>query len=96
MRKYETMYVLKADLEEEARNKIIEDIHNILVTNGALNLAPSEWGKRQLAYPINFEKYGYYVVTNFELEEGSVALKEFTRLLNINPNVLRHIVVNKN
>ena len=60
---------------------------------GANVLDTAKWGKKELAYEIKKERYGYYVVTTFETDNAN-AINEFNRLVLINPLVLRHIVVN--
>ena len=93
MNKYETMFVLNANLDEETLNSTIESINGILTSNGANVLDTAKWGKKELAYEIKGERYGYYVVTTFEANDAT-AINEFNRLVLINPVVLRHIVVN--
>ena len=93
MNKYETMFVLNANLDEETLTSTIESINGILTSNGANVLDTAKWGKKELAYEIKKERYGYYVVTTFETEDAK-AINEFNRLVLINPAVLRHIVVN--
>ena len=93
MNKYETMFVLNANLDEETLSSTIESINGILTSNGANVLDTAKWGKKELAYEIKKERYGYYVVTTFEAEDAK-AINEFNRLVLINPVVLRHIVVN--
>lgn len=92
MRNYEIMYILKADLDEAARKEVMDNIHGILLNNGAkINNVDEKLGLRELAYPINDLTKGYYVVLKVTAEE--VALREFARLTKINANVLRHLVV---
>ena len=92
MRNYEIMYILKADLDEAARNEAIEKLNGILESNGAkVNKVDQSMGLRDLAYPINKEVKGFYVVLKVSADEE--ALKEFNRLVLINPVVLRHLVV---
>jgi small subunit ribosomal protein S6 len=92
MRKYEIMYILKADLDETARKEVQENIHGILTSNGAtITNVDEKLGLRDLAYPINDEVKGFYVVIKVTSDE--TALKEFARLVRINANVLRHLVV---
>ena len=93
MNKYETMFVLNANLDEETTLATIESINGILTSNGANVLDTAKWGKKELAYEIKGERYGYYVVTTFEANDAK-AINEFNRLVLINPVVLRHIVVN--
>ena len=89
MKKYELMYIVKADLDEEARKAEIEKLHGILTSNGAKLGEVKEWGLRNFAYPINKDIKGYYVVVKLTAEDA--ALNEFSRLAKINPNVVRHL-----
>ncbi len=92
MRNYEIMYILKADLTADARNELIERLNGILTSNGAtVNKVDESMGLRDLAYEIKKEKQGYYVVLNVTADEK--ATSEFSRLVKINPNVLRHLIL---
>jgi len=92
MKKYEIMYILAADLDEASRNAEIESLKNVLVSNGANVLEVNEWGVRELAYEIKFQKKGYYVVVTLEAEDDK-ATKEFDRVSKINTKVIRHLIV---
>ena len=82
----------QADLDEAGRKEVMDSIHGILTSKGAtINDVDEKFGLRELAYPINDEVKGYYVVIKVTTDEA--ALKEFARLVKINPNVLRHLVV---
>ena len=89
MKKYEIMYIVKDGLEEGARKAEIEKLHAILTGRGAKITDVKEWGLRNFAYPINKMVKGYYVVIKVTTDEE--ALKEFSRLAKINPNVVRHL-----
>ncbi len=92
MRKYEIMYILRADLDEEARKAEMAKLAKILTDKGAtVNKVDESLGLRDLAYPIKDETKGYYVVLRVEM--GNEAINEFNRLVRINPNVLRHLIV---
>ena len=92
MRNYEIMYILKADLDEAGRNDAIEKLNAILEGKGAkVNKVDLSMGLRDLAYEINDETKGFYVVLKVSADEE--ALREFNRLVKINPVVLRHLVV---
>ena len=91
MRKYEIMYILKADLDEAAREAAMQDLQKLLEDNGAkVNNVDTKLGLRELAYPINDETKGFYVVLKVEADEA--ALYQFNRKVKINPAVLRHLV----
>ena len=91
MRKYEIMYILKADLDEAAREAAMQDLQKLLEDNGAkVNNVDTKLGLRELAYPINDETKGFYVVLKVEADEA--ALYQFNRKVKINSAVLRHLV----
>lgn len=94
MRKHEIMYILNSSLDEELRKETILNLHKILIDNGATVLEVNEWGNRELAYEIEKQKRGYYVVVTLE-SDYSNAINEFNRLAKINKNVLRLMIVNK-
>ena len=92
MRKYEIMYILRADLDEAGRKETIEKLNGILEGKGAkVEKVDESMGLRDLAYEINKQNKGYYVVLKVTADEA--ALREFARLVSINPVVLRHLVV---
>ena len=92
MKKYETMFILNINLDEEARKATLESLLNTLKENGANITDVNEWGVRDFAYEINKQTKGYYVVVNFETENSKLNA-EFTRICNINENVVRNIVI---
>ena len=92
MKKYEVMYILKADLDEATRNETIEKVNGILTKNGAtIETVDHSLGLRELAYPINDEVKGYYVILKITADTN--ATSEFNRLVKINPSVLRHLIL---
>ena len=92
MRKYEIMYILKADLDEAARKAEMDKLAGLLAKNGAtVDKVDESFGLRELAYPINDELKGYYVILKVSAEQA--ALSEFNRKVRHNANVLRHLVV---
>ena len=88
MKKYEIMYVLKANLEDEKRNVLIGKLHEYLSIDGTIE-SIDEWGVRDLAYEIQDEKKGYYVVVTISASSAN-GINEFDRVVKINNNVLRH------
>ena len=92
MRKYEVMYILKADLDEASRKEVMDKLAGIITGNGGkVENTDESMGLRDLAYPIKDQNKGYYVVLKVEMD--NVAINEFNRLVRINPNVLRHLIV---
>ena len=70
--------------------EVIAQFGELMTNNGATVEKVDEWGKRRLAYPINFKNEGYYVLVNF------TAAPEFPRELErnfeINENIMRYLV----
>ena len=64
MNKYEIMFIVKPDVEDDARNALIESFKGILTANGGTVDNVDEWGLRDLAYEIKDYKKGYYVVVD--------------------------------
>lgn len=93
MNKYEIMFIVKPDVEEEARNAIIETFKGILSADGGVVDNINEWGTRELAYEIKDFTKGYYVVVDTTTSPANV--NEFDRIAKINSNTLRHLVLRK-
>lgn len=91
MRKYEIMYIIRPDIEEEAQTALIERFNTILTDNGAEIDKVDEKGKRRLAYEINDYRDGYYVIINFR--SGEEAINEFDRLAKFNEDIIRHMAI---
>ena len=94
MKKYEIMYILKANLDDASRNELIGKLNDYLTVDGGTIDNVNEWGLRDLAYEINKEKKGYYVVIEASVSSSSV-VDEFSRRAKLNANVLRHLVIAK-
>ena len=77
MNKYELLYV-------------IAQFQTLMTNNGATVDKVEEWGKRRLAYPINFKNEGYYVLVQFTAAPEFP--RELERNLQINENVMRYLV----
>ena len=75
MKKYEVMYILKANLDDATRNELIGKLNNYLTVDGGTIDNVNEWGLRELAYEINKSTTGYYFLYVVEAEAATV--KEF-------------------
>ena len=91
MNKYEVMYVIDAALEESARNELISYFSGIVEKNAGTIDRIDEWGKRRLAYAINYKTEGYYVL--MYIQAPSELPRELERNFQINDNVLRYLVI---
>lgn len=90
--KYETIFVVDASLEEEAIAGIVEKFKTLISQSGEIE-SVDEWGKRRLAYPIDFKTEGYYVLVNFSAKADFPA--ELDRIYNITDGLLRSIIIKK-
>ena len=93
MRKYEVMYIIRPNIEDEAKKALVERFNNVLSENGAEVAEAKEWGKRRLAYEINDFRDGYYML--LQVNSAAEAVQEFDRLAKISEDIIRHIVIKK-
>ena len=92
MAKYEILYIIRPNIEEEAKNALVARFDSILTDNGVTVVESKSWEKRRLAYEIQDFREGLYHIVNVEANDD-VALKEFDRLSKINADILRHMIV---
>ena len=91
MRKYEVMYIIRPDLDQEPTKELVEKFQNLITNNGGEVEKLQEMGKRRLAYEIEDYNDGYYVLINFQSEPNVVA--ELERVLRITDGVIRYLIV---
>lgn len=87
--KYEVLYVLNPNLTEEETQAIVEKFKTLIEQNGTVD-EMEEWGKRKLAYEINYLTEGYYVLVKFT--SGPELPAELDRILGITDVVIRSLV----
>jgi len=86
---YETMYIVHPALEAGRLKDLILSVESTLKELGGKTHNIEAWGKKKLAYPINKEKYGMYVLLQFEAD-GSKN-KELNTTLDHNTNILAYL-----
>lgn len=89
---YETVFIFSMTLGEEGVEAIKEKFKDLIAQNAEIGEV-DEWGKRRLAYPINDETEGFYVLYNFEC--GPEFPAELERISKITDGVLRSMTVRK-
>ena len=89
---YETLFAVNGNLVEEDCKALVEKFVN-LINDNATDVNVNEWGKRRLAYPINYITEGYYVLVTFK-SEPSFPL-ELERVFGITEGVLRYMTTTK-
>ena len=92
MNRYEMIYIIDTGLEETARKELIEKVSGLITGNGGeIEKVDETWGKRRLAYAIDYKTEGWYVLVNFQASPELP--RELERNLQINENILRYLVV---
>ena len=90
--KYEATMVFSVKAGDEAVTALNEKFAALIAENATVENV-DEWGKRKLAYPINYETEGFYVFTTFESAPEFPA--ELERVAGITDGVLRVMVIKK-
>ena len=91
MSKYEVMFIVKPDMEESVIKTEAENLKKVLVDNGTKVLEEKAMGQRDLAYEIKKYTKGYYFL--YVVEAPTAAIDEFERVVLINENILRHLII---
>lgn len=92
MNRYELTYIIDTALEETARKELIEKVSALIAANGGeVEKVDETWGKRRLAYAINYKTEGWYVLVTFKAPADLP--RELERNLEIYDSVLRYLVV---
>lgn len=92
MNKYEIMFIVKSDLEEETRKNVVSTLEKTLTSNNATITSTKEMGQKEFAYEIKKMKSGYYYLYNIETSTDA-SIKEFDRVAGIDENVVRHLIL---
>ena len=91
MNQYEVMYVIDAALEDSARAELISRFSDLVVKNGGEVDRVDEWGKRRLAYAIQYKTEGYYVL--MYIKAPADLPREIERNMQISDSILRYLTV---
>ena len=90
--KYEILYIIRPELEEDAKNELVNRFDTILKDNGAEITESKDWSKRRFAYEIKGYREGIYHLVKLTANSAD-AINEFDRLAKFNDNILRHMVI---
>ncbi|MDO4935135.1 MAG: 30S ribosomal protein S6 [Phascolarctobacterium sp.] len=93
MKKYEVLYVVKP-VEDEVLNGIVKKFEDLITAKGGTVEKTDRWGKKHLAYEIEDNQEGLYVLVTFNGSAECVA--ELDRVMRITEELLRHMIVAKN
>ena len=93
-REYELTVVLSSEITPEEVPSKMELLRKLVSDHGGSVSDVIDWGRRRLAYPLRKQFEGHYVITQYTAETGSEN-KEMERLLEIDEQVLRHLIVRR-
>lgn len=91
MKKYECLYIVNINFDSEGTSAVVARVEAILKNVGAEVVNTQHWGKRKLAYAIDKERYGNYVLLHFQGENPDLA--EFHREAEIEKGVLHYMTI---
>ena len=94
MKAYELLYIVDPSSNEEVRAGVSARIDAAIAGQGGTIDSVEDWGKRKLAYEIDGLSEGDYILIDFHADPDHIA--ELDRVLRINDNVQRHMIVRRN
>src|SRR5690554_110097 len=92
MRHYEVVFIVHPDQSEQVP-AMIERYRNLVTSNGGTMHRLEDWGRRQLAYPIQKIHKAHYVLMNIECDQA--ILDELATLFRYNDAILRDLVIKR-
>lgn len=91
MKRYEGVFLLKPDLNKEILDKVLKQIHDLIVKHKGALEETKEWGKQKLAYPIKKCRESSYYLMTFTIDPE--AISKIKQALGINESILRILIV---
>lgn len=91
MRKYEIMFIVRPNIEEEAKKQLVESYSEVLTSRQSEIEKIDSLGLRTLAYEIKKFRKGHYFLMN--VKAPIEAINEFDRLAKISEDIIRYIII---
>jgi small subunit ribosomal protein S6 len=91
MRTYEELFIVKPDATEEETDQVVEQVRQVITSGGGSVNKLEKWGIRKLAYRVQKQHEGYYVLVQFS--SSPEAVKEIERRLRVSDLVLKFLTV---
>lgn len=92
MNKYEVLYIIRCDIEDDRKTQVVEKYNALAEKLGTLE-STDVWGMKKFAYEIGKQTEGYYVCMNVVCD--SAAQAEIDRQMGIDDNVVRKMIIKK-
>jgi small subunit ribosomal protein S6 len=92
MQLYETIFIIQPEFSEEEAEGHIKRVEGLITRLGGELLKTERWGKKRLAYEINKQRYGYYVLLRFR--GNAPILPELERHYRLTEGIIRSMVIN--
>ena len=93
MRKYEGMFIIKADLDEGGQEKTVDSIKKSISKHGGTLTHSEKWGNRQLAYTVKKYREGVYYRFEFEMKPESISVLRID--IGLNEDIIRELITAK-
>ena len=91
-RAYEVTFIVRIDIDDATLNNTVDQVRTWIEADELGQVTRIDrWGRRKLAYEIDKQREGYYVLMESQIEPA--ALKELERNLNLSQSILRYLVV---
>ena len=91
MKKYECLYIVNINFDSEGISAVVARVDEVLKNVGGELVNTQHWGKRKLAYAIDKERYGNYVLMHFQGENPNIS--ELAREFEIETGVLHYMTI---
>lgn len=93
MNKYEILYILDNDIDDEKKAALVDRFAELIKSLGGEVESVDKWGTKRFAYPIDYKNDGYYVLMNFSAE--STVPTEIDRQMKNTDSVIRQMIIRK-
>jgi len=91
MRNYEFTFIIHPEVEDEGVTEVTEKVSRFITEGGGQVTSVDHWGRRRLAYPIQKQTEGYYVLMQVQLDPQSI--NKLERNLKLTEEVIRYLLV---
>jgi len=91
MKRYETIFIIDADISDENRDTIFERLKDIIQQQDGFLARLEQWGSKKLSYSIKKKARGYYV--RLDYCGNGILVNEIERFFRIDDRILKYLTV---